>query len=232
MLENLYTTKMSPAKKQLENRFFKMLSKPDNRSRLIAVVLSLILVTAIIFATVVFAEPDCKVKGEHAITDEPIDDSIQVPQAYLYSSADGPVSQALTNSDGEIVYLVSFPLKEGEITNDYGERTHPFTGTSFHSGIDIKADEGACVYASTDGKVLKAEYDTSDGYYVLIESENGDIITKYAHLSKLEVSEKDTVDRGDVIGNVGMTGDATGPHLHFEVMKNGECVDPKEVLAD
>ncbi len=113
------------------------------------------------------------------------------------------------------------------ITSAFGNRTHPIFGTTkFHSGIDIGAPAGSNVVAADGGTVILAE-DRKDGYglYVVI-AHSGDKTTLYAHMSALAVEKGQTVSQGQVIGYVGATGNATGPHLHFEVKINGGRVDP------
>lgn len=112
----------------------------------------------------------------------------------------------------------------------YGSRIHPITGKSQdHDGIDIVADRGTEVLASKGGVVVASSFESTYGNYVVI-SHGGEQSTLYAHLSQRNVSQGDTVDRGQVIGLVGSTGQATGAHLHFEVWKDGSHVDPLSVL--
>lgn len=112
------------------------------------------------------------------------------------------------------------------VTSRYGNRIHPIFGTEkFHSGIDIGAGYGASVVAADGGTVSVATYSSSYGNYVMIYHADGSS-TLYAHMSSLAVSAGQTVNQGDVIGYVGDTGWADGPHLHFEVRINGGTVDP------
>ncbi len=120
----------------------------------------------------------------------------------------------------------------GTITSRYGYRVHPVTKRreSFHGGIDIAAREGTPVKASADGTVVKAAY-LRNGYgkLVIIEHEK-ELTTYYGHLSEIRVEKGQKVLRGDVIGTVGRTGNATGPHLHFEVRRGGDACDPEAYL--
>lgn len=113
------------------------------------------------------------------------------------------------------------------ITSRYGERVHPIYGTvKFHSGIDIGAAAGTNVLAADGGTVTTATVgDPGYGNYVMIRHSGGRV-TLYAHMSSLAVSSGQTVSQGQVVGYVGSTGAATGPHLHFEVFVNGGRVDP------
>jgi hypothetical protein len=125
----------------------------------------------------------------------------------------------------------SAPL-DGLITSRYGYRVHPLTKRreSFHGGLDIAAKEGTPVKASADGTVVKAEY-LKNGYgkLVIIEHEK-ELATYYGHLSEIMVTAGQKVRRGDVIGAVGRTGNATGAHLHFEVRRGGTALDPEAFL--
>lgn len=116
------------------------------------------------------------------------------------------------------------------ITCKYGPRIHPVTkkkGT--HTGIDIRASMGSNVYAAASGKVVTAGWNTAYGNMIIIDHGNG-ITTLYGHASKLVVKVGDTVNQGDIIMKAGSTGYSTGPHLHFEVRKNGTPQDPKNYL--
>lgn len=109
----------------------------------------------------------------------------------------------------------------GSITQYYGGM---YSGTP-HKGLDIGVPYGTPIYASESGQVLSAEYHWSWGNNVLIWH-NGTYSTRYAHCSSLAVSAGQYVEKGQVIGYVGSTGQSSGPHLHFEVYQNGTRVDP------
>lgn len=116
------------------------------------------------------------------------------------------------------------------ITCKYGPRIHPITKKkSTHTGIDIRATTGSNVYATASGKVIKAGWNTAYGNMIIIDHGNG-ITSLYGHASKLVVKVGDTVNQGDIIMKAGSTGYSTGPHLHFEVRKNGTPQDPKNYL--
>jgi hypothetical protein len=120
----------------------------------------------------------------------------------------------------------------GVITGRYGYRVHPVTKRreSFHKGLDIAAKEGTPVKASAEGVVVKAEYSRSGyGNLVIIEHEK-ELTTYYGHLSEIRVKSGQHVSRAEVIGTVGSTGNATGPHLHFEVRRGGTAYDPESFL--
>jgi murein DD-endopeptidase MepM/ murein hydrolase activator NlpD len=112
------------------------------------------------------------------------------------------------------------------VTSTYGTRLHPIYHTyRTHNGVDIGASYGSNVLAADGGKVTKAGYNSSYGYYIMINHGNG-TSTLYAHMSKLLVSAGTSVSQGQVIGLVGSTGVSTGPHLHFEVYVNGSRTNP------
>jgi Membrane proteins related to metalloendopeptidases len=112
------------------------------------------------------------------------------------------------------------------ITSPFGYRIHPILKVKkLHTGIDIGAAAGTAVLAANNGNVIKAGWNNSYGNVVMIDH-GGGIVTLYAHNSKLLVSTGDVVTKGQTIALVGSTGDATGPHIHFEVRVNGEYKDP------
>lgn len=114
----------------------------------------------------------------------------------------------------------------GYVSSPYGYRVHSTTGVKdLHRGVDIAAAQGTPVAAIHDGKVVSAGDTGSYGLCVVIEDDQG-YQSRYAHCSTLSVSAGQEVRRGDVIGAVGSTGDSTGPHLHLEVMLNGEYLNP------
>lgn len=122
----------------------------------------------------------------------------------------------------------SWPLKSVYITSDYGGRT--LSGKyDFHLGVDLRASSGTYVYAADGGKVIFAGYNGSYGYLIKIEHDNGDM-TYYAHLSKIEVKNGSRVYKGQYIAKSGASGNVTGPHLHFEIRKNGLTVNPNKYL--
>ena len=114
------------------------------------------------------------------------------------------------------------------ITSSYGNRLHPITKTyKFHTGIDIGASSGSAVIAAQSGKVIMATVYGGYGNCIMLDH-GGGIVTLYGHLSKISCSNGDVVSAGQTIGLVGSTGNSTGPHLHFEVRKNGEYINPMQ----
>jgi murein DD-endopeptidase MepM/ murein hydrolase activator NlpD len=118
---------------------------------------------------------------------------------------------------------LTWPL-QGRITSGFGWR-----GGSFHYGIDIAALSGTPIYAAESGRVIYAGYRGSYGLLIELQH-NEQWSTRYAHASKLAVGQGQQVHRGDVLAYVGSTGNSTGPHLHFEIICNGERIDPLHYL--
>ncbi len=114
----------------------------------------------------------------------------------------------------------------GPIVSGFGMRFHPILKVNrMHTGVDIAAPHGTPIKAAADGEVVFAGYRRGYGNTIIIDH-GGGVATLYAHCSALAVGEGTTVRQGQVIGYVGATGLATGPHLHFEVRRNGEPVNP------
>ncbi|MEJ2182327.1 MAG: M23 family metallopeptidase [Nitrospirota bacterium] len=124
---------------------------------------------------------------------------------------------------------MGWPVK-GWISSGYGYRIHPITGRrDFHTGMDISARPGDPVDATADGIVIFAGRSGANGNLVAIGHGFG-YTTYYAHNKKIAVKVGDVVKRGDVIAYVGSTGRATGPHVHYEIWKDGKNVNPKKYL--
>jgi murein DD-endopeptidase MepM/ murein hydrolase activator NlpD len=124
-----------------------------------------------------------------------------------------------------------WPTK-GWLVGYFGPRIDPFTDKpAMHNGIDLATDLGNPVVAPADGIVIQLKNDRMSGNSILI-SHGLDITTAYFHLDKFMVREGQRVKRGDVIGLVGRTGKATGPHLHYEVHINGVPVNPFRYILE
>ena len=114
----------------------------------------------------------------------------------------------------------------GRVTSGFGERFHPILGYErFHAGVDLAAVRGTPIVAAADGRVVSAGWHGGYGQQVAIAHDGG-VETTYGHMSRIAAYAGELVHRGQVIGYVGSTGLSTGPHLHFEVMKNGRPVNP------
>ncbi len=122
-----------------------------------------------------------------------------------------------------------WPL-EGVLTSGFGWRRSPFNRRwKFHFGIDVSAPVGTIIRAPAAGVVVTAEYNS--GYGRMLEVDHGyDVVTRYAHNARLLVGVGETVQAGQPISTVGMTGATTGPHLHYEIYVEGQPIDPLEHL--
>ena len=128
--------------------------------------------------------------------------------------------------DSETNYLWPLPGYY-RLTSLFGYRIHPITGKAHsHTGIDIPAPGGTPIQACKSGQVVTSAYHYSYGNYVVIDHGNGNS-TLYAHKSSRAVSEGQMVSQGQTIGAVGDTGNTSGPHLHYEVRRNGQRTDPE-----
>lgn len=120
---------------------------------------------------------------------------------------------------------LQMPLAE-RVSSRFGWRVDPFHGHHrFHGGIDIAAAYGRAVPTAAGGRVVFAGERGAHGLMVAVEHPNG-LTTRYAHLSSVDVAVGQELAADQVVGRVGQTGRATGPHLHFEVWLDGERVDP------
>jgi len=125
---------------------------------------------------------------------------------------------------------LAYPLV-GTLTSPYGWRNSPINGArEFHTGIDLADPMGTPIGAAEAGVVIFAGWQNGYGNVVIVDH-GGGLSTLYAHCSKFTCSVGDTVSRGQMIARVGMTGNATGPHVHFEVRVNGEHVNPMNYLG-
>jgi murein DD-endopeptidase MepM/ murein hydrolase activator NlpD len=130
------------------------------------------------------------------------------------------------------IYLATpkgFPV-QGNVTSGYGSRVDPVNGEiHFHSGMDISSSPGNPIHATADGVVSHSGWSHNSGYVIVIEHGCG-FSTVYAHNRKNIVRVGQRVKMGDVIGFVGSTGKSTGPHVHYEVWRDGKNVNPQEFL--
>ncbi|MFN3590767.1 MAG: peptidoglycan DD-metalloendopeptidase family protein [Thermaurantiacus sp.] len=123
--------------------------------------------------------------------------------------------------------LMRTPVDGARLSSGFGMRTHPILGFSrLHRGVDFAAPTGTPVLASAGGRVVRAGW--GGGYGNMIDIDHGrGIVTRYAHLSRMDVRVGQQVNQGQRIGAVGSTGMSTGPHLHYEVIRNGQPIDPR-----
>jgi murein DD-endopeptidase MepM/ murein hydrolase activator NlpD len=134
---------------------------------------------------------------------------------------------ALLARDRMIASLPSINPVDGSISAGFGWRVNPWP--EFHQGVDLAADYGTPIHAAADGVVRSTAWEGGFGNKIDIDHENG-YHSWYAHLSRFGVSPGERVQKGDVIGYVGATGDATGPHLHYQLMLAGRPIDPAPYL--
>ncbi len=124
------------------------------------------------------------------------------------------------------------PVENGRYTSYFGYRINPITGKfSFHTGLDIAAAEGTSVKAAYSGRVTKVGEDSRAGKYIILTHDDN-FATFYCHCSEILAEEGCSVKQGDTIAEVGTTGWSTGPHLHFEVRKNGMRYNPLFILSN
>lgn len=124
-----------------------------------------------------------------------------------------------------------WPVDNGWISSEFGRRQNPVTGEwgDYHPGLDIAAQYGEPVYAGASGRVTHAGWYSGYGKYVEIEHDFG-YCTAYGHLSTIAVNVNAYVVKGQFIGRVGSTGYSTGPHLHYEVLRWGEQINPRRLI--
>jgi peptidoglycan hydrolase-like protein with peptidoglycan-binding domain len=127
---------------------------------------------------------------------------------------------ALRRPAPKVVLPLAWPLTKARLGDPFGPR-----GDRFHAGIDLLAPAGTPVYAARAGKVAFADWSDGYGFLVIVDHGDGER-TFYAHLSRIDVRRGVLVGAGARLGRVGATGDATGPHLHFEVRVRGAAVNP------
>jgi murein DD-endopeptidase MepM/ murein hydrolase activator NlpD len=118
----------------------------------------------------------------------------------------------------------------GAVTSQFGTRHDPLEGdTRMHAGVDLRAPTGTAAHAAQAGTVVRAENAGGYGNLVVVDHGNG-VQSRYGHLSHIDVKPGDHVEAGEAVGEVGATGHATGPHLHFELRRNGRAIDPVQAL--
>ncbi len=142
----------------------------------------------------------------------------------------GSKSTSRYSANSNYSWLVTHPLPEMKrVSSNYGGRTMSGRAEN-HSGLDMSAPTGTPIYATGPGVVTKSGWGTGYGQYVEINHGNG-YITRYAHASRLIARVGERVGAGEHIANVGCTGRCTGPHLHYEVVKDGQRKNPSTYLA-
>lgn len=148
--------------------------------------------------------------------------------------------QASDATDAEAVFVpmaavrtiaFSAPIQGYAVNSRFGLRRLSFERRArMHEGLDYAAPAGTPILAAAEGRVLRTGTSSSYGRFVEVEHANG-VTSFYAHMSRIAVSEGDTLAAGETIGAVGSTGRSTGPHLHFEIRRDGEQIDPEDFLG-
>jgi murein DD-endopeptidase MepM/ murein hydrolase activator NlpD len=127
--------------------------------------------------------------------------------------------------------LFTSPVADGNITSSFGYRPDPFTGgMTFHPGIDLRAPSGTPVYAARDGIVGDTGTLAIYGHYIILNHDGG-LQSVYAHLERILVTKGTSVSAGTLIAESGNSGVSTGPHLHFEIRRNGLPTDPSRLTS-
>ena len=130
----------------------------------------------------------------------------------------------------DISFVLPVDKTRMTLESGFGERIHPVLGTKrMHTGIDLVADEGTSVIAAEEGVVLEAHFAEAWGNIITVKHYK-DYSTYYSHLKLMNVKAGDKLSKGQIIGQVGHTGLSTKSHLHFEVLKDGQAVDPISYL--
>lgn len=153
-------------------------------------------------------------------------------QMYRYRKSDGTIGYYDADGNGAIKSLKRTPINNAKVTSSFStRRKHPVLGfTRAHKGVDFRAATGTPIPAAGAGRVVARGYNRGHGNYIKIRH-NGSYETLYAHMSKFVKNVKvgTTVRQGQTVGYVGSTGLSTGPHLHYEIIKNGKHVNPMTV---
>lgn len=151
---------------------------------------------------------------------------------YRFKKADGTIGYYDENGNGAIKSLKRTPINNARVTSSFSnKRKHPVLGyTRAHKGVDFRASTGTPIPSAGAGRVVARGYNKGHGNYVKIRH-NASYETLYAHMSKFAkgVNVGTTVKQGQTIGYVGSTGLSTGPHLHYEIIKDGKHVNPMTV---
>ncbi len=174
------------------------------------------------------------IMAEEEATEDAINALVAQLEAERTAAAAAAAVQGGGSSGGSAYAAGSFIFPVASyvyISSRFGMRVHPITGElKSHNGMDIASNMGTTVYAADGGTVVLAEWYGGYGNCIMIDHGNG-YKTLYGHLSYIGVYEGQNVSQGDVIGQVGSTGNSTGPHLHFEVYLNGSRIDPEQFYS-
>ncbi len=160
--------------------------------------------------------------------DVPFELAVRIQAALEQLTAQlGALAKASVRAD---VKRFVWPLVDLRVTSAFGHRFHPILGDyRFHSGVDLEAEPAQAVMASAAGTVVFAGWNSGHGKQVELQHD-AHVSTRYSHLMTVLVREGDQVKPGDVIGLAGKTGQATGVHLHFELRRDGQAVNPESEI--
>jgi murein DD-endopeptidase MepM/ murein hydrolase activator NlpD len=153
-----------------------------------------------------------------------------------FGQTQAAVKNLTQNWSAQLSWLHALPTgipmgKDFRVTSGFGIRNDPFTGQlAMHEGLDFVADIGSPIVATAAGTVIRSGWDASYGNVVEVSHIEG-FTTRYAHLSKRMVEVGQKVQRGETIAQLGSTGRSTGPHLHYEVMRNDRVLNPTQMLT-
>jgi murein DD-endopeptidase MepM/ murein hydrolase activator NlpD len=183
--------------------------------------------------------PVVAIGADNTFSDDAYQQSLNQLSSLRSTALNGGISHALElgvlapHGGDSWVYMADAPSLwpvVGRITSGFGEREDPINGEgAFHTGVDIAGSYGDPVRATADGTVVKAGGATGYGREIILDHGHG-IQTLYAHLSGFAVTEGEQVERGEIIGYIGMSGRTTGPHLHYEVRIHDTPVNPHRFL--
>ena len=170
------------------------------------------------------------ISAEEDATNAAIDSLVAQLEAERAAASVGSVGSGGSSVSGTGTFV--FPVGSYVyISSRFGMRVHPITGEyKSHTGMDIASNQGTAVYACDSGTVVLAQWYGGYGNCIMIDHGNG-YKTLYGHLSVISVSDGQTVSQGETIGQVGSTGNSTGPHLHLEVYKDGSRIDPEQFYS-
>lgn len=159
-----------------------------------------------------------KKESSQPVTSDPEPGLQPAPQA-------SPGDSGISDKPERVISDLQLPIRAA-ISSAFGLRKDPFSKqTRFHKGLDLAAPEGMKVMAALQGTVVSAGYENGYGNTVLIQHSGG-LQTRYGHLASINVKPGDAIASQSILGTVGDTGQSSGPHLHFEVIRMGQPVDP------
>src|SRR4051794_21074016 len=166
---------------------------------------------------------------EAVLSTLPLPPDIDTP---TFASA-APLEEVFAARSSRKKLVLGKPVADGRLQSGFGLRRHPILGFSrMHTGVDWVTRIGAPILSAGDGAVIKAEWAVGYGLRAEIQHADG-VVTTYSHMSRFgsDIAPGTEVRQGQVIGFLGSTGLSTGPHLHYEVMVNGQFVDPMEIYV-